>query len=135
MENDPRTKLFEDLPFMAHARKESLKSTYKHKMGVVIANKRAILGTGYNKLRYKRFGNRFMLWDESLHAEVDAITQISRHKLVGSTIYIYRETKDGVPSLAFPCGYCFNAIEWARIKRVYYTTDDPNENYWRCIRL
>lgn len=132
---DPRIILFEDLPFMAYARKASLESTYHHKIGVVIANKKTVLATGFNQLRHKRFGNRFRAWPESLHGEIDALTKVNRFKLEGAEVYIYRENKNNIPVISYPCENCYEALKWAKVKKIYFTIEDSKLNYWDSIKV
>lgn len=133
---EARDLLFNDLPFMVYAKRASLNSNYRYQqMGVVIANKSTILATGYNQIRYKRFGSKFCKWDESLHAEIACMTKIDKDKLRRSEVYIYRESKIGMPANARPCPNCFEALKWAKVKRIYYTIDCFESHYWSSIIL
>jgi deoxycytidylate deaminase len=62
---------------------------------------------------------------KTIHAEASAILSC-RHKndLAGSTIVVYRSTKDGCLALAKPCEACTKLMKIYGIKRVIYTKDN-----------
>jgi deoxycytidylate deaminase len=47
----------------------------------------------------------------------------AKQDLTGSSIYVYRETKNGALGLAKPCPSCREAIREAGINKVYYTIE------------
>lgn len=106
------------------AKKESQKSTYhKTHIGAVITQKNKIISRGYNKLRRHKY-SRFSKHGCTLHAEVDAIINAPKGKLNGSTIYIYRELKDGSAGLSKPCKFCMASLVHKKLRRVVYSNND-----------
>ena len=91
-----------------------------HKVSAVIAKKNHIISIGFNK--YKTHTKSLHPW-HYIHAELDAILDNKFADLKGSTIYIYRETRDGIPALSKPCESCMEAIRLAGIKKVVYTNE------------
>jgi deoxycytidylate deaminase len=89
-----------------------------HKVSAVIAKKNQVISIGFNK--YKTHTRSLHPW-KYLHAELDAILDNKFADLKGSTIYIYRETRDGVPAISKPCESCMNAIRLAGIKKICYS--------------
>lgn len=113
--------------FFDIARRLSKKSNYCHQLGAVVVKKRKMVGFGYNKPNktHPRSGNPF----KTTHAELDAILGLAKEDLVGSTIYVYREHKDGSPANSKPCQYCEMLIKQAGIKKVCYTDDGQYKEY------
>ena len=108
--------------FFGLAKKLSKHSTHRVQVGAVIAKNSRVLGLGFNKVkthpkytRHKRVA--------SIHAEISALIN-SATDVRGSRIYVYRETKDGKPSLARPCSICEMALREAGVKEVYYSTGE-----------
>ncbi len=89
-----------------------------HQVSAIIAHRNQIISTGFNK--YKTNPHSKHPW-KYLHAELDAILDNKFADLKGSTIYIYRETRDGVPAISKPCESCMNAIRLAGIKKICYS--------------
>ena len=109
------------------ARSMSKKSKYCHQLGAVIAKKNKVMSVGFNNpyKTHPRSNNRF----KTIHAELDAILGLAKEDLVGSTIYVYREHKDGSPANSKPCQYCQMLIKQAGIKKVCYTDDGKYKEY------
>lgn len=64
------------------------------------------------------------------HAEIQAAQQAGIENLKGATIWVWRETSDGIPGLARPCErHCMPFLKLAGIKRVIYTAS--NHPYFR----
>lgn len=103
------------------AQKLSYKSDYHHKLGAVIVNKNKIVGLGFNKP--SKTHPKSTHPHKTVHAELDAVLDTERQHLEGSTIYIYREHKDGNPAEAKPCNHCQKLIKLVGIKKVYYTSN------------
>jgi tRNA(adenine34) deaminase len=80
-------------------------------IGALIVNKGEIIGEGYNTSLYEN--------DPSAHAEImalrDAGKRIGNYRLTGSVLYVSLE----------PCIMCYAAAVHARIKKIFYCTDDP----------
>lgn len=112
--------------FFIIAKHAALHSTHlDHPMGATIVYKNKLISSGYNKTHTHPKSPCY-----GIHAEVDAILR-SRCDLKGCDIYVYRETKSGVPSMAKPCVACMGMLIEKGIKRVYYT--DNNEQGWSFV--
>jgi len=69
---------------------------------------------------------------QSIHAEIKAILSANT-SVKGATVYVYRETCDGLPALARPCNSCYQFMKKHHIKRVYYTTGE--RPYWNVEKI
>lgn len=61
------------------------------------------------------------------HAELSALLPLMNRKNIEWNkvkLYIYRETKDGVKSMARPCPSCQRLIRNLGIKKIFYTTEN-----------
>jgi deoxycytidylate deaminase len=108
------------------AQKLSQKSDHKRcRLGCVIVKKGNILGVGFNKMRtHSRSPHPF----RTTHAELSAILSATRiDDLVGSDLYIFRQTKDGILANSFPCIYCQDLLKEFKIKTVFYTDKNRYE--------
>lgn len=110
--------------FVDLAVKEALKSTYKHKLGVVIFNKKKILSLGHNypQKSVKHLLPKFKQYD-SIHAEVDAIIK-AKTDLKGASILIIRINRLNQFRLSRPCINCMKYIEFIGIKKVIYSISE-----------
>ena len=63
------------------------------------------------------------LW--SRHAELNAII-LAQCDIIGTEIYVYRETYNRLPAMAKPCDTCFAYIVESGITKIYYTTGTGN---------
>lgn len=117
--------------FLDEARKEALKSTYKHRIGSVLVYKGQIVGRGFNdpKKSHPRANTPF----KTIHGEFAAILKCPVRFLKGSEMYVYRHRISGTPGCSKPCEFCFQLLKKLGIKKVYYTTGD--DNYWECLEL
>jgi len=102
------------------AKKLSKKSDHhSYHLGAVIVKKNRILNVGFNRNRtHPKSPHKY----KYLHAEIDAIIGLDFEKLKGSTIYVFRENKQGGLALARPCSSCMTAIKTSGIKNLCYTT-------------
>ena len=101
------------------AKKLSNKSTHhQHKIGAVIVKKNRVISVGFNKLKTSPRSNH--PW-KSIHSELDAILDVPRKDLKGSSIYVYREKRDGSLAMARPCEFCLQLIKEVGIDKLYYT--------------
>jgi tRNA(Arg) A34 adenosine deaminase TadA len=106
-----------------YGKRESLKSNYKFQIGAVIFQKNQIISSGYSKdkthpipVKYFRYG--------TIHAEIDAILKIHKDKLVGSSMFVYRQLKNGQPAMAKSCPMCVQVMKEFGVHYIYWTTDD-----------
>ncbi len=108
--------------FFNLAKKLSEKSDYHHKIGAVIVKKNRIVGIGFNKPAKTHPASNQPF--KTIHAELDAILDSEREDLEGSTLYVYRELKDGSLANAKPCVHCQELINRYKIKKVFFTEDN-----------
>lgn len=89
-----------------------------HQMSCVISKGNQIISVGYNKNKtHTHSPHKYKF----LHAEIVALLDNKFADLNGCTIYIYRETRDGVPAISKPCPSCMEAIRLAGIKKICYS--------------
>ena len=102
------------------AKKECSKNTtHRIKVGAVITKSGNTLATGHNVAKtHPAIGTYY------LHAEMSAILSARKHDLHGATIWVYRETADGMPAMAKPCSECMKLIVEVGITDVYYTCSE-----------
>lgn len=105
--------------FFEIAKKLSYKSEYHHQIGAVLIKKNKIVGTGFNK-PYKThpLSNHPF---RTIHAELDAILDADKEDIEGSTIYVYRQHRNGSLATAKPCEHCQELLKRYNIKKVCYT--------------
>lgn len=117
--------------FLRLARNAAKQSTYRVKVGCVIALHGKPVAVGWNVVkthpRYTANSHRL-----TIHAEVRAVINAGCD-LDGGIAYIYRETANGNPALCRPCALCYNILQEAGIKTICYTTDSLP--YWRKEKL
>jgi deoxycytidylate deaminase len=107
------------------ARQESLKSSYRIKIGAVLKTKKATY-KGHNKLKtHPRFANPEIHIKLSIHAEIDCIMKAK----YGEEIYVYREDRNGNPALSRPCENCRKELKNAGIEKIFYSI--PNYPFWK----
>lgn len=104
--------------FLALAKKASERSDHKdHQLGCVIARGNRILGTGHNMVKtHTKSPHRF----KNIHAEFLAVLN-SGYDIEGATVYVYRQQKDGTPSISRPCPYCWKYLMEQGAKEVVYS--------------
>lgn len=100
------------------ARQASAKSDhYKFRMGCVIAKGNKVLGTGYNISRtHPKSPHKF----KTIHAEFMAAINAG-YDIEGATVYVFRQLKDGTPSMAKPCEDCWKFLLDCGVKEVVYS--------------
>jgi deoxycytidylate deaminase len=102
--------------FFRLAKKESRKNTtHRIKVGAVITKNGRVLSLGHNLAK-----THPAIGTYQIHAEAAAIIA-ARHELMGASIWVYRETADGIPGMAKPCSDCMALIIHSGIERVYYS--------------
>jgi deoxycytidylate deaminase len=109
----------EEIPAMFRlARNVSKMSTHqKVKMGAVIVRNGKPVSVGCNQ--GKSHPNAPVC---GLHAEANAIRYAGKTNLRGSSIFVYRERKDGKLGMARPCEDCMKVLKENGIKWIFYTT-------------
>jgi deoxycytidylate deaminase len=117
MDVDPR-KIKHWLNF---ARNVSKHSKYRTQVGCVICKGNRPISVGFNKAKYsKKWSNP---WRKSIHAECDAIRNSGKERVKNSTVFVFRETKDGLPGMARPCVDCLARLISFGIRTLVYSVD------------
>lgn len=93
----------------------SRKSTSRFKIGAAVFRNRKLISIGFNKMDKSHPGMGHL---KRIHAEFDAVMNID---VRGCDIFIYRETKAGIPVLSEPCEFCGPLLRTLGIRRVYHT--------------
>lgn len=109
-----------NIRFFDLAKKISKLSNHEHfKLGSVIVRGSKIVSVGTNNIKtHPKSTHPFY----SLHAEMAAIL-LAKQDLAKCEIYVYRETKSGIPVMSRPCEYCFPFIKEAGLKKIHYSID------------
>jgi len=104
--------------FFELAKKTSLKSRYKFKIGTIIVRKGKVISLGFNDNRtHPKSPTPY----HQLHAELSAILNSGLKDFKDCEIYNYRETPTGKIAPSKPCIYCQKMLNSLNIKSVYYT--------------
>lgn len=131
--------------FFNIAREVSFLSDFKRaRVGAIVVDGNRVISTGHNSQktstvqeRYNRY-RHFEDLNGSLprvHAEIAALTPLLKQRadLSHSSIYVYRELRDGTRSCARPCPACMQLIHDLGIKNIYYT--DWNGSFVKEVEL
>ena len=90
---------------------------HSHKMSCIITRKGKIIGKGSNSLATHPESNHAF---KCKHAEFNAF--ISAHRdIKDSTVYVFRENRNGQLSQARPCPSCYALLMAQGAKRIIYT--------------
>jgi deoxycytidylate deaminase len=111
------------------ARQISKHSTHhQHMHGCVITRGNKVISVGFNKIKTNPNSNHPYY---STHAELSAVLKADRSDLIGATVYVYREHRDGTLANSKPCKSCQNLLVEAQVSMVYYSTETgyEGENY------
>jgi tRNA(Arg) A34 adenosine deaminase TadA len=99
----------------------------KSRHGAVLVRGGSILNFAKNSLRYARFPQRFMSYEQNWycthHAEIACILGLPKQVTKGATIYVARVGKDGDIKNSKPCCVCQSVLKHVGVKRAIYTTD------------
>lgn len=127
---------------LTKAKEASKNSTYpQHKIGAVLVYGNKILAIGFNTCKTNPAQKRYNLYrnfkkyespnNGYLHAEglILIKTRFLDINWSKTTLYIYRQRKDGSIGLAKPCPGCQIALEERGIEEIYYT-DDKSKKGW-----
>lgn len=117
-----------DKRYMKVARAVSNTSTYEGriKIGSAIVKKNRIVAVGCNENKTHPIQKKYDKYrgystKHTLHAEIASIINGNKDDLLGSTMYIYRNDKNGNLSICRPCKACYAMIRKVGIKRIVYT--------------
>jgi dCMP deaminase len=106
--------------FFRLARQVALYSNHpEYQFGAVIVKGSRVVSLACNKYKtHPKAKSQF----NRIHAELGAIIN-AKTDLQGASIYVYRQTRHGVPALAKPCKHCQAVIKESGIKVVFYSGD------------
>lgn len=82
-----------------------------------------ILAKGTNDYDRKMYEHKYVngyKYEAGLHAELDAIRQLTKDKLKGTTMIIYGNSRIGNRVTSKPCKPCMRAIKAVGIKQIKY---------------
>lgn len=104
--------------FLALAKQASHKSDHdRYQMGCVIAKGNKVLGIGHNVTKtHPKSPHKF----KTIHAEFMASINAG-YDIEGATVYVFRQLKDGTPSMAKPCEDCWRFLNECGVKEVIYS--------------
>ena len=94
---------------------------YQHKISSIIIKRNRIISLGYNSMKTNPNSPHEY---KSTHAEWDAIRQLDQEALEDSTIFVFRERRDGTFGNSKPCPACWRTIVGSGIRKVVYTHED-----------
>ena len=104
--------------FLTLAKKASKRSDHhSHKIGCVITKKNRVLGIGHNLMKTHPKSPHS---HKSIHAEYMAFLN-SYKDIKGSTVYIFREQKNGNWASSRPCKDCWKFLMECGVKEVVYS--------------
>ena len=97
--------------------------SYRFRVGAVLFKGSRILASGHNGIRSSRIHPLHKQYNNSLHAEQNAILNIKDWStLKGCSILVVKISKTrGVFSMARPCEMCQDLLRHVGIKSMYYT--------------
>lgn len=106
--------------FFRLAKKISLRSPSRYKVGTLIAKKNSIISVGWNDMG--KTHSKATTPHRYLHSEIHALIGTSYEETKGASIYTYRETLNGDMAESRPCSSCYSALKLAGIKEMCYST-------------
>ncbi len=92
--------------------------------GAVLFRGSRILNCSANQKRFTQFARKFASNDlrfATLHAEIGAILNQPREKLIGSDVLVVRINKTGSFMNSKPCPMCASAMKHVGIRRVWFS--------------
>lgn len=123
--------------FFSIAKEISKLSDYKTHVGAIVVEKNRVISSGHNasktstlQKKYNQYRN-FLdndLYLPKIHAEIAALAPLLKQDIDWSktSIYTYRELKDGTISCARPCPACMKLIRELGIRHIFYTDWDSS---------
>jgi tRNA(Arg) A34 adenosine deaminase TadA len=125
-----RKKRFFDLA--TRVAQNAAQNGYRH--GAILVRGNAVLNASHNKNAYTRFGERFRRRDKgdaTHHAELGCILGLDRSVTRGADVYVVRVGRSGNLLLSKPCDMCEAALRHVGVRRVYYSLNDGNFEFYR----
>jgi deoxycytidylate deaminase len=102
------------------AKNVSKLSKHRIQMGAVIVHNGNVISIGENQLK-----SHPDAWRKTgLHCEIKAIKCSGKYDLSGSTIFVYRQKRNGETGMARPCPDCLKILKEKGFKYMYYTTNE-----------
>lgn len=113
--------------WLKRAKKVAQNSTYKKRFrhGAVLVRGGKVINEGWNSNNYKNFYHRFSEYG-IIHAEADAIYNISKQKTKNSTLYVARINCLGELRISKPCSGCIDFAKFCGIKKIIFSIDGLN---------
>lgn len=107
------------------ALEEAELSTYRFRIGAVIFKGSRIIASGHNGIRSSRIHPLHKHYNNSLHAEQDAILNVKDWStLKGYSILVIKISKTkGILSMARPCEMCQQLLKHVGIKTMYFSNE------------
>ena len=116
--------------YLKLARNVSQYSTYKYRVGAVIAKKKPV-SVGFNIVKsHPMYSNNLRT---TVHAEMNAILNSDCENLIGATIFVFRADRNGFPAIARPCEDCLKTLKKYGIKKMTYSINEYP--YYRTERI
>lgn len=106
------------------AKNTSRLSNHRVRVGAVIVKKKPLIACSNILKTHPIYANPYEGNVGSIHAEIRCVLHLGDEDLRGSTIYVYREYKNGHPALARPCKLCMGVLEEVGVKEVFYSTGE-----------
>ncbi len=104
---------------MSIAYREALKSVETFKLGAAVMRRKSVLAIGRNK-------NVNAHGLPSIHAEMDACWKLDKNeRFEDLRLVVVRATKTGV-ACSKPCPACLRSLRRLGIRKITYTTGDPD---------
>ncbi len=107
-------------PALKLAIEEAKKSEHQFRVGAVIFKGKRIISSAYNSTRSNQVPYQFKGWLEALHAECHAIIKAKKN-LKGYSIIVVRLNKKNELTMAKPCNFCQDFIDYVGIKEIYWS--------------
>lgn len=137
-----------DEKYMAFTRRMAISNQYtlnRAKLAACLVIRNEIISVGFNSYKTHPLQKKFAKNIEAIfkHAEVDCIINALRHveqeELAKATLYVYRVkklTKDNnfwSDGYAEPCIGCKSAIEYFKIKKAVFSTEEDYKYKYICL--
>lgn len=104
---------------------EAERSDYRFRIGAVVFKGSRIMSSGHNGIRSSRIHPLHKQYNNSLHAEQDAILNVKDWStLKGCSILVIKISKSkGIMSMGKPCDMCQSLLRHVGIKTMYYSNE------------
>ena len=100
----------------------------KHKLGAVLVVNGKPVSVGHNQHKSHPEAKY-----TGLHAEIQALKSSGKERIKGSSIFVYREKKNGSIGMSKPCKDCMSKLIKFGVKWVFYTIEEYP--YFEVIKL